>query len=147
MGIRYLLLLLTIAFSQYAGAEIYKWIDDNGKVHFSDSKPVEQSTETVKLKINSYTNVTFELAPVTPSKSGQRKRVIMYSTSWCGYCKKARRYFNAKGIAFKEYDIEKSQSAKKAYDKLGGRGVPVILVGKSRMNGFSERGFKKLYEG
>ncbi|MFT5419606.1 MAG: glutaredoxin-like YruB-family protein [Candidatus Endobugula sp.] len=69
----------------------------------------------------------------------------MYSTAWCGYCKKARKYFTSKGIAFIEYDIEKNARAKRDYDALGGKGVPVILVGKKRMNGFSPQGFDRLY--
>ncbi|MCW8945176.1 MAG: DUF4124 domain-containing protein [Sedimenticola sp.] len=137
-----LLLPLTVV-----DAEIYKWTDAKGKVHFSDSKPVTEPAEAIELKINSYTHVTYELAPSSLDLSHNRnsKKVIMYSTSWCGYCKNAKRFFKAKGIVFTEYDIEKSAAAKKAYDKLGGRGVPVILVGQSRMNGFSEQGFMKLY--
>lgn len=148
---RYLIWVLLIILSSVSvvDAEIYRWIDEQGKVHFGDSKPITQSAEQVELKINSYTHVTYETAPsaVGSTRNSGSKRVIMYSTAWCAYCKKARRFFKAKGIAFTEYDIEKSLTAKKAYDKLGGRGVPVILVGKSRMNGFSERGFMKLYEG
>lgn len=33
------LLVLLVVASKFASAEIYKWIDDNGKVHFSD-KPL-----------------------------------------------------------------------------------------------------------
>lgn len=44
-----------------------------------------------------------------------------------------------------EYDIEKDAQARREYDALGARGVPVILVGKKRMNGFSAAGFEKLY--
>jgi glutaredoxin len=72
--------------------------------------------------------------------------VIMYATSWCGYCRKARNYFKANNIAFSEYDIEKDERAKKKYDALGGRGVPVILVGNKRMNGFNAQSFKRMYE-
>ena len=147
---RCLIVLLILLFPLAAmNAEIYKWTDEKGKVHFSDSKPVTQPVEEVELKINSYTHVTYELAPSTllGSASKGAKKVIMYSTEWCTYCKKARRFFKAKRIAFTEYDIEKSSAAKSAYEKLGGRGVPVILIGKSRMNGFSEQGFLKLYEG
>jgi len=50
-----------------------------------------------------------------------------------------------KGIRFTEYDIEKSSKGKRLYKNLGARGVPVILVGKKRMNGFSEAGFEKIY--
>ena len=69
----------------------------------------------------------------------------MYVTQRCGYCKKARRYFQSTGIAFSEYDIDASESARAAYDRLGGRGVPMIFVGKARMDGFSEEGFKRFY--
>ena len=69
----------------------------------------------------------------------------MYSAEWCGYCKKAKRYFNMKGISYTEYDVEKNARAKSEYEKMGATGVPVILVGKKRMNGFSEKGFEKLY--
>ena len=71
----------------------------------------------------------------------------MYSTSWCGYCKKAARYFRQRGIPFRDYDIEKSEKAARDYKKLNGRGVPIILVGKRRMNGFDARTFEQLYFG
>ena len=71
----------------------------------------------------------------------------MYSTTWCGVCKKAKRYFKSKKIPFTEYDIEKSEQAAREFKKLRGRGVPVILVGDSRMNGFSVKNFDRLYYG
>lgn len=69
----------------------------------------------------------------------------MYSAAWCGVCKKAKRYFAEQGIDYEEIDVEKSSQGKAAFKKLGGKGVPIILVGDRRMNGFSEAGFEKLY--
>ena len=71
--------------------------------------------------------------------------VVMYSTSWCGYCRQARRYFKSKGIKYVERDIERSRLAKRAYDRLGGNGVPLIVVGENQMSGFSVRKFDRLY--
>jgi glutaredoxin len=68
----------------------------------------------------------------------------MLSASWCGTCKKAKQYFRRNGIPFREYDIENSSRGKRLYEQLGATGVPVILVGKQRMNGFSEAGFERL---
>ena len=79
---------------------------------------------------------------ITPSN----KQVTMYSTSWCGYCRKARDTFTRQGIPFRELDIEKNVDAKKAYDALKGRGVPLILVDDQQMTGFDIRSFKRLYE-
>ncbi len=139
---RYLLLILLLVVLP-GSAEIYRWVDERGKVHFGDRAPEDKSAERVQLEINSYTHVSYELQPDL-ERTGDSREVVMYSTNWCGYCKKARAFFKREGIAFKEYDIEKSASARRAYDRLGGRGVPVILVGKLRMNGFSESGFRRL---
>jgi glutaredoxin len=69
----------------------------------------------------------------------------MYSTSWCGYCKKAAAHFRKKRIAFAEYDIEKTAKGKRDHKRLKGRGVPVILIGKKRMDGFSAKLFDSIY--
>jgi len=43
------------------------------------------------------------------------------------------------------YDIETSKKGKRDFIKLKARGVPVILVGKKRMNGFDVRKFEAMY--
>lgn len=127
-------------------AEVYRWIDSDGKVQFSDQKPKDRQVERLNLEVNTYTSVTYEDSIFDTSGSGGRnKRVVMYSTAWCGYCKKARRYFEKKSISYTEYDIEKNKRAKKQYNKMGATGVPVILVGRKRMNGFSVNGFERIY--
>ena len=40
--------LLLLLFSLGAGAEVYRWVDANGKVHFSDRKPSGQSDKDNK---------------------------------------------------------------------------------------------------
>jgi glutaredoxin len=123
-------------------AEIYRWTDAKGKVHFSDKPSAKHKSKSVELRINTYESVSYETSSLDTGK-----KVIMYSATWCGVCQKAKRYFQANRIPFKEYDIDKSSSAKRAFRKLGGKGVPVILVGKQRMNGFSQAGFERLYHG
>ncbi len=124
------------------GAEIYKWFDGDGKVHFGDQPPSAANFERLDLRINTYTN------PETTDVGkdfGVVNEVTMYGASWCAVCKTARKYFRAKGITFVEYDIEKSRKGKRDFKILGGKGVPIILVGGKRLNGFSEESFEKLY--
>jgi len=64
--------------------------------------------------------------------------VIMYSTSWCGYCKKARVMLNMQGVQFKEFDIEKSSEASAEMKSIGGHGVPVFLIQGEVVKGFNE---------
>ncbi|RBJ69430.1 glutaredoxin family protein, partial [Pseudomonas sp. MWU12-2534b] len=62
--------------------------------------------------------------------------VALYSTDWCGYCKQTKRFLDSKGIAFQEFDIEKDAEARKAYEALGGRGIPLIDVNGTLIRGF-----------
>jgi glutaredoxin len=69
----------------------------------------------------------------------------MYSAEWCGVCKRAKSYFQENAIAFNEKDIDKSGAARREFAELGGRGVPLILVGKRKLSGFSAASFEKIY--
>ena len=71
--------------------------------------------------------------------------VVMYATAWCPYCAKARAYFKGTNTAYTEYDIEKSVDAHAEFKRLGGRGVPLILVGSDRLRGFNELAFESAY--
>lgn len=63
--------------------------------------------------------------------------VVLYSTSWCGYCAKTRRFFERNKISYVEYDIEKSVTAKRQYDNLGGGGIPLVLVDRQIVRGYN----------
>jgi glutaredoxin len=76
----------------------------------------------------------------------EQQKVVMYATSWCPYCQQARNYFHQQGIPYTEYDIERDMDAKRRYQAFGGRGIPVIFVGKRRMNGFSVSSFNRIYQ-
>ena len=63
--------------------------------------------------------------------------VIIYRTSWCGYCKKAAAYLQAKGVKFVEKDIEKDPAARQDMLRRAERagvpqsalqGVPILAV-------------------
>jgi glutaredoxin len=72
--------------------------------------------------------------------------VVMYATRWCPYCHRAREYFQRHSVEYVEHDIEASPEILAAFHALGGRGVPLILVGDKRMEGFSPRAFDALLE-
>ena len=132
------------------GAEIYKTIDENGRVIFTD-KPTAQS-QAVEVDTNAnnadgLSESSYSKADeIKSKKQAKQKSVVMYSTSWCGVCKNARSYMQSNGIKFKEYDIEKNSNAHSKYKKLGGKGVPLITVGKNKMSGFSASRLEAMLE-
>ncbi|TNF09110.1 MAG: glutaredoxin family protein [Gammaproteobacteria bacterium] len=133
-----------LGFSPVQG-EIYSWKDASGRTHYSDQKPEDVSAQSLELKINTITSPAVSNSDFLDDR--ERGKVVMYSAEWCGVCKKARHYFQKQGIAFNEYDIETSRKGRRDYEALNGRGVPIILVGSKRMDGFSTKRFMSLYEG
>ena len=138
---RYIILLALFVSSNAFSDEIYKWVDEKGRVHYGDreSKPKDTEVELLDIKVNTYKSVSIGETTFI------REKVTMYSTSWCGYCKRAKRYFIDNAIPFVEYDIEKNAKAQREYQKLGASGVPVILFKKRRLNGFSADAFDSFY--
>ena len=43
---------------------------------------------------------------------GKDSAVVMYTTSWCPYCTRARRLFDDKGVKYTEIDVESVDGAK-----------------------------------
>lgn len=68
--------------------------------------------------------------------------VVLYATSWCGYCAATRDFFSAHGIAYTELDIEASSSAHEGHRRLGGNGVPLIVVGDEVIHGYNENALR-----
>jgi glutaredoxin 3 len=71
-------------------------------------------------------------------------RVVLFSTSTCSWCLRAKRYFKEHRVPFKEINIERDAEA--AHDivrKTGQTGVPVIKIGSSWIVGFDRERIEK----
>jgi glutaredoxin len=137
---RWLLLLCLLAATS-AAADIYRWTDAEGRIHYSDKPPADRKAQHVKIRVPSITGPAVvsgtESRGPTP---GAREPVKIFTTTWCGYCKRAKKQLAARGVPFREIDVEASDSGQREFAALGGRGVPVILVGSQRMDGFDTAG-------
>ncbi|WP_298431586.1 glutaredoxin domain-containing protein [Geobacter sp.] len=154
MPIKTLLPIITLLLSfSLAGAEMYQWVDENGAVTFKDTPP-PASKKRRKVKV--YNDGDFDpppqpapatrkakgpaaaSQPANPKKERFTGTVEMYVTDWCGYCRRAENYLKSKGIPYVAYDIEKDSAARQRHKELGGRGVPLIIIGSNRISGFSQ---------
>ena len=123
-----------------AGNPIYMWTDESGRRHLSDRAPSGVNAEQIEVRVNTYSPPALpaQQDTATPAASGKADKVVIYTTSRCGYCRQAKQFMARNSIPFTEYDVETSARGKADYRKLNGRGVPIILVGEQRMNGYSE---------
>ncbi len=141
-----------LALALCANAQIYKWTDATGKIHYSDKPPPEAKAAQVPVdpvtsyqgppQVDSWAAIIRKPVKTDPPAAGT-KPLTMYATSWCGYCRKARAYLAAKGVAYREVDIEASEANRAEYKQHGGKGVPLFIAGERRMRGFSEPGMEQ----
>ena len=57
------------------------------------------------------------------------KDFVMFSTDWCGYCKRLKRQLNENGITFREINVEQEMNYAAFVEKVNGgnRVVPTLL--------------------
>lgn len=120
--------LCALSFAACAAAQVYKWTDAGGVVHFSDTPPANGTAATVA--IDPYASPSGADSPARQPLS-----IEMYATASCPYCRCAREVFQRHGVRWRELDIEKSAAANREFRRRGGRGVPLIYVNGERHDG------------
>jgi len=148
-----------------AAAQIYTWKDKDGRIVISDNPPpgsekqIEKAGEerlfqSAPQQESAAQTEPVRSAPVAAPVQEERMRpardirVIMYTTSWCGYCKKAREYLGSLGASAAEYDIDRQPEKREEMLKKsnGARGVPVIDVEGIIIRGYNPGAIKAAIE-
>lgn len=151
-----LLLIFLSPVSSTVCDEIYKWKDKDGNVVFSDTPPPPGVNAEIKeFKEDTTERPRAKEYPQRP-KSGAFKekrpygdiQVIMYMTSWCPYCAKARNYLHSLDVHLIEYNIERDKNRKEEMlSKSGGStGVPLIDVEGTIIRGYNPDALKAAVE-
>ncbi len=67
------------------------------------------------------------------------KKVVIYSTPTCPYCKRAKEYLSRKGISYTDIDVaEDKEKTKEMIQKSGQMSVPVIIIHDEIVVGFNQ---------
>lgn len=75
------------------------------------------------------------------------KKVEIYTTPSCEFCKKAKEYMKEHDIQYKEYDVKEDADKRQEMIEMSGQmSVPVIVSGDEMMVGFEEKKFEELLE-
>ena len=73
------------------------------------------------------------------------KKVVIFSTEFCSWCRKTKEFFKEHKIKYKEYDVGKdAKKAEEMIKKSGQQGVPVIDIDGKIVVGFDESRLREL---
>jgi len=74
------------------------------------------------------------------------RKVTVYSTKNCPYCRMAKAFLDKHGVPYENIDVgESTDAAEKMIDLSGQRGVPVILVDDTVIIGFDSQKLNELF--
>lgn len=136
-ALRALCAVALLSFSAVPFAQVlYLGKDSDGRTRITNIPPAQSESATAAREAESARPST---AAAPKPQAAPRAQVTLYSTSWCGYCAQARALFRSEGVAFVEHDVERSAEARAQHRALGGRGVPLIVIGNQTFKGYSER--------
>lgn len=72
-------------------------------------------------------------------------KVILFSSSSCPWCNRAKNYLRQKGIRVKEIKVDRDPDAAKDVVRMTGQmGVPVLLIGRAKVVGFDKAKIDRL---
>jgi glutaredoxin len=137
-----MLLVSLLVMANVQAADLYRSIDKDGKVHYSDT-PLPDSEDVVKLKSNILPDPD-EGLPYETLQAKQNFPVTLYTFPDCGpLCNQARDFLVKRGIPFSEKSLVKSEDIDEFSKASGGIEVPKLLVGKTWTRGFQAEQWNK----
>jgi len=129
-----------------ASAQMYRWTDDKGRVHVTDTPP-PASAKGVKRS---------ETAPASPQSAAaepfvlQQARtnfpVTLYTIPNCEGCDAARKLLNARGVPFKEVSVIENSQIEELQKAVGSNSVPAMIVGSTVQKGFEGSAYQALLD-
>ncbi len=153
--VKYILFVFIVFFvmPSLAIADFYTWEDEKGNVHITDYPPPAKQGKKIKVRKDEDIPKDFCIRPAKEQTAKQSDKdkvaqsenneVILYTTSWCPYCTKARDFFASRNISFTEYDIERDKEAARRKKELDPRGgVPFAIINGKEIHGYSESAYK-----
>ena len=150
---RILLAVALCTFALGASAQLYRWTDDQGRVHVTDVPPPASAKDVKKIDVRTSPppaaaaeSKSSQQEPYALQRAQSKYPITLYTIPDCEGCNHARKLLNARGIPFTEIsltDPSKLDDFKKA---VGGNTVPAMIVGSTVQKGFEESAYQSLLD-
>ena len=127
-------------------AQAYRWVDKDGRVHYTQTPPPPEAKNVRKKKLNGNAGESSNL-PYATQQAAQNFPVTLYTSPDCGAtCDEARASLVRRGVPFKEISIGDPASVEDLKKLSGKAQVPLLVVGRDMQTGFEESLYKNLLD-
>ncbi|MBT2321394.1 glutaredoxin family protein [Variovorax paradoxus] len=136
LPIRLLGLTLLLAAGAASAQSVYRHVDKNGKVTFSDQPPAadaQPATPRAGIAAGAGAGLPYELRQVA-----QRYPVTLYTSDECGPCGAGRSLLVTRGIPFDERTVKSNEDVEALQRLSGQASLPLLSIGSQQLKGFSD---------
>jgi glutaredoxin len=121
-----------------AQADLYRWVDADGKVHYSDQLPPANIKQVEKKKAAGGKPTDAPL-PYALQQAVKNFPVTLYYSECGDACTRAHQLLAKRGVPYTEADATDPKVQEELKKLAGGNiEVPVLKVGRSALRGFEE---------
>ena len=121
-----------------AQSSVYRWVDKDGKVHYSDSPP-ETEVKNVTQKRMGGGGAQAPQLPFATQQAMKNSPAVLYVSATCGeFCSRGRARLAARGIPYSERDVGNAADGEQVKKLIGSLAVPVLTLGEKALKGFRE---------
>ncbi|OGA41960.1 MAG: hypothetical protein A3G28_06015 [Betaproteobacteria bacterium RIFCSPLOWO2_12_FULL_68_19] len=139
-------MIILLAAGAAAAQQIYRWTDEKGRVHITDTPP-PPSAKSVQKKQYQSGPAESGATPYELALAMKDYPVTLYTSPVCKEpCAEARAALNRRGVPFKEVQVWEETSNEELKRVSGANQVPTLLVGRSVHKGFDQSAYDALLD-
>lgn len=139
-------LVLAFGGTMALAQSLYRWTDDQGRTHLTDTPP-PASARNIQKKAAAAAKTSTPPAPFALTQAQRNFPVVLYTSPGCKEgCSLARSLLNKRGIPFKEVQVWDEDTNAELKRVSGGSEVPVLVVGRSTQRGFEAGAYEGLLD-
>ena len=130
-----------------ASAQIYRWTDEKGRVHITDTPPPPSAKSRKSISGAGAQSASGAQTPFELAQAMKNFPVTLYTSPTCkDPCANARTVLNQRGVPFKEVQVWDEQTNAELKQVSGGSDVPTLVVGRSVHRGFQHSAYDSLLD-
>lgn len=139
--------LLAVALAGAQAQQLYRWVDKDGRVHYTQQPPPPYAKDVQRRSAVSGAPESSEL-PYATQLAARNFPVTLFTSADCvAPCRDARDSLEKRGIPFEEIVVGEEKSVEELKRIAGRAQVPVLRVGKQIVVGFEPDIWKSALDG
>jgi len=140
----------------------YRYTDESGSMHFVSS--LAEVPKQLRDRAQAVANDRVQRTPPSPKRAARpaaakrdleevlteramEHEVVVYTTSWCGWCRKTLAFLTEQGVPYENRDIEANDMWRdELEEKTGSTSIPVVEIDGELIRGYNPGRMQQLLE-